>query len=96
MVEWGDPNTGYYVDKSAVAIDGPDQDTSATTYSNDSGVLLHDKARPNDPDLSMKRVVYQEFGELTSGGNGPGGRDITSESWSITWESFTPPTPGAK
>jgi hypothetical protein len=94
IVEWGDDLSGFYVDKSGVQIDGPDQDSIASAYRADQSMIMHDKARPNAIGTSMKRVDFSEWGEVKTGGNGVSGHDETSENWATTWSNLTPPTPG--
>ncbi len=96
IVEWGDDLSGFYVDKSGVSIDGPDQNTTPSSYRADQPMIMHDKARANDIGASMKRIDFSEWGELKGGGNGAAGHDETSENWATTWSNLTPPTPGAK
>jgi hypothetical protein len=96
IVEWGDDLSGFYVDKTGIEVDGPDQDTRPTPYRNDQPFIMHDKAAPNAIGSSMKRIDFSEWGENPTGGNGVTGHDETSENWATTWSNLTPPTPGSK
>ncbi len=84
------------VDKSAVALDGPDSGTSATSYASDARTLV---AQPSTPAAgkSTKRLATEVGHENQSGGgNGILGDDETSENTAATWDSagFGTPTPG--
>ncbi len=96
LIQWGSDITAFHVNKTAVAIDGPDQDTTAGAYRADSAMIMQDSATPNQIGTSMKRVDFTEYGENKAGGNGFGGNDETSENFGITWSAMTAPTPGAK
>ncbi len=81
------------VDKSAQAIDGPDADTTPTSYGSDARTIVAQSAAPN-AGQSTKRIALEAGFEL-SGANGLSGDDETSENTSMTWDTtFTAPTPG--
>ncbi|MBA2541248.1 MAG: lamin tail domain-containing protein [Deltaproteobacteria bacterium] len=81
------------VDKSAVAIDGPDADTTASVYGADARTIAPQAAAPG-AGVSTKRVA-RESAFQSNGGNGLAGEDETSENTSMTFDSaFTAPTPG--
>ncbi len=102
-VVWG--NKGTAVDKSGLAIDGPDADSDASTYQNDTPVANQSVVNAdNDADLdphdngeSAARATL-EAGETLTGGNGITGNDETSENLSLaggSWVSSNAPTPGS-
>lgn len=83
-----------FVDKSGVAIDGPDADTTTTAYGADARTMALQSGIPGNG-LSTKRIALEDGFEST-GGNGIDGADETSENTAMTWDStFTAPTPGA-
>jgi hypothetical protein len=100
---WG--NKGTAVDKSGLAIDGPDADSDVSTYQNDTAVAnqsvvnTDNDADPDPHDFgdSAQRVTL-EVGETLTGGNGITGHDETSENLSIaggSWALHAAPTPGS-
>ncbi len=102
-VVWG--NKGTAVDKSGLAIDGPDAGTEVSTYQNDTVVANQSVVNAdNDADLephdfgdSAQRVTL-EVGEILTGGNGITGHNETSENLSFaggSWASSDAPTPGS-
>ncbi len=84
------------VDKSSVALDGPDTGTTSTTYAADARTMLVQAGTPASA-KSTKRLAT-ETGHETQGGGGNGilGDDETSEDTAATWDSagFGAPTPG--
>ncbi|MBL4637667.1 MAG: lamin tail domain-containing protein [Kofleriaceae bacterium] len=79
-------------DKSGLMVDGPDMDTTPSTYLNDSVAVL----QLTDPvaGLSTKRVLPEGMNEVDMGGNGILGHDETSENIQVTWDStYSAPTP---
>lgn len=79
-VVWGDKEEA--VDKTGVQKDGPDADTDATTYLNDTAITAQISASSSTPHgfgKSMARRSLNEANEKTSGGNGITGHDETSE-----------------
>ncbi len=94
-VVWG--NKAEAVDKSRVAIDGPDADSSTTAYKGDTAALdqdvISDSRHGNDK--SWQRRDYNEGTEETSGGNGVAGHDETSENLGDTFCEERP-TPNAE
>jgi hypothetical protein len=96
IVQYGDSIMGFYVDKSAESVDGPDQDTAPSAYKADTGWMNQDKVPVSqDFNKSIARIDFAEAGEDKAGGNGLVGHDETSETLSITWGAASP-TPGAK
>jgi hypothetical protein len=83
-------------DKTGVAIDGPDPDSTTSTYAPDAHTM------PRFADVttnleSYKRTAAEGRNENGSGGNGITGHDETSENTTETWSragAFTAPTPG--
>ena len=90
---WGDKDEA--VDKTSVATDGPDADADTTAYADDTAIADQDViatgAHPSGS--SFQRGDPTEGTETTSGGNGFGGADETSENLSATWATAAA-TPG--
>ncbi len=91
---WGDKAEA--VDKSGIAVDGPDADAIASAYLDDTPIAGQDIVAPAAHALgdSFQRQDLFEGSETTTGGNGVGGHDETSEDFSNTW-CQGPATPGA-
>lgn len=91
LVVAGSPDVANrLVDKSGLALDGPDADSVATPYRTEAMTLPLQAGAPQ-PGTSR---VKAEAGYQTSGtGNGVAG-DETSEDTSQTWQADTSPTPG--
>ncbi|MDJ0663242.1 MAG: ExeM/NucH family extracellular endonuclease [Acidimicrobiia bacterium] len=91
---WGDKNEA--VDKTDVAIDGPDGDTDTSTYLDDTAVASQDviSADSHAFGLTWQRADLTEGVETRTGGNGATGNNETSEKTSVTWGA-TEPTPNA-
>jgi len=89
IIQWGNPTgtNAFTLKTNGVAIDGPDADTNATAFANDAGPLSNISFTTNY-DL-LVRVSSDETGEATSGGNGLGGDDETTENYSLTWTGHT-------
>lgn len=83
------------VNKSGVAIDGPDADTTGTAYQPDAATLTSQSAAPASG-KSTKRIAPEAGLERQLGtGNGIDGDDETSENTAQTWDTgLNPPTPG--
>lgn len=79
-VMWG-TNTGVRYDKSDVTI-------GSGTYADDTLVISQDAVASAGPGFrhSFRRVDADEGLETTSGGNGIGGDDETSENMDVTWQ----------
>ena len=95
IVVWGDKNEA--VDKTGVEKDGPDADTDASTYLDDTAIE-NQIAVPENPHAageSVSRCSLEEVGEMTTGGNGIIGHDETSEDLATAF-GVTTPTPGAE
>lgn len=84
------------IDKSGVALDGPDADTAPTAYAADARTMPLQPSAPGSA-RSTKRIALEAGHEVQGGaGNGLTGDDETSEDIAATWDTaFTPPTPGA-
>ena len=97
LVLAGQPTAGNgLVDKSAVALDGPDTDSTTSTYSTDARTMTI-QTNPVPSGMSTKRIANETGNEMQNGsGNGLTGDDETSETTSATWDTtFSTPTPGA-
>lgn len=90
---WGDKDEA--VDKTGVAIDGPDADSDPTEYAPDTPITNQDviATGQHSSGQSFQRIDPTEGSELVDGGNGFGGTDETSENLSDTWSTGSP-TPG--
>ncbi len=84
-VLWGDKEEA--VDKTGVAIDGPDPDSTATTYFNDTAIANQDvnSVASHLIGESFTRVDKDEGTETMVSGNGITGHDETSENLSSTF-----------
>lgn len=84
------------VDKSAVALDGPDGDSTTSAYAADARTMTVQGATPNSG-MSTKRIAAETGHEVQSGsGNGITGDDETSEATTTTWDTtYSTPTPGS-
>ncbi|MDX9719723.1 MAG: hypothetical protein RBU37_03185, partial [Myxococcota bacterium] len=87
LVVWG---SGPMVNKGGVSVDGPDGDTTPSSYASDAGTGV--KAADSSSG-SLQRSSILEPGELASGGNGRTGHDESSENWAAAF-SFPPASPG--
>jgi hypothetical protein len=96
LVLVGTPTTANgLVDKSGVALDGPDADSTATAYAADARTLAAQPSAPASAQ-STKRIALEPGNEVQAGaGNGLTGDDETTENTAATWDTtFTAPTPG--
>ena len=92
-VLWGDTNEA--VDKTGVAIDGPDAGTDTTTYLDDTAIASQAIVDTGHAaGSSFQRIDLDEGTEATTGGNGALGHDEMSEDLGQTWD-IAAPTPGA-
>lgn len=91
---WGDKAEA--VDKTAVSVDGPDGDSTPSTYEDDTAIGAQDVISDSAPafDKAWSRIDFSEGTETQSNGNGIEGDDETSENVSTTWAERDP-TPGA-
>lgn len=104
-VVWGSGTITAAVDKSGLAIDGPDADSEASLYKNDTPIANQTvvnadndgNSQPHTAGASAARNA-PETGETLTGGNGITGHDETSENLSFaggSWTLNSTPTPGA-
>jgi uncharacterized protein YdeI (BOF family) len=95
-VVWGDKLEA--VDKTGVAIDGPDADAATSTYLPDTAISAQGISGtggvPHTYGNSIQRKDLNEGAEVKTGGNGAQGHNETSENLSTTWGEQTP-TPNA-
>ncbi|MBD3287316.1 T9SS type A sorting domain-containing protein [candidate division KSB1 bacterium] len=82
------------VDKSGVAIDGPDVGDETSTYLDDTPIASQDVAPSPGEGSSSQRMDLTEGTESKSGGNGLTGHNEMSENLSTTW-MVDAPTPNA-
>ncbi len=83
-----------WVDKSGVSIDGPDDNTDADTYQNDTPKGSQKALASPATGKSYQRDGIVEPDETASGGNGVSGHDETSEDWTQTFAQVSP-SPGS-
>ena len=84
------------VNKSAVAIDGPDADSATGSYATDANTLPTQSA-PGAAKSTKRLALESATVETQAGtGNGVAGHDETSELLGMTWDTtaYTAPTPG--
>jgi hypothetical protein len=84
-VVWGDKAEA--VDKTGVAVDGPDPDSMPTEFLADTPIATQDVTAPDGHAVgsSFTRVDVNEGTETQTGGNGLTGDDETSENLSATF-----------
>ncbi|MGE0546987.1 MAG: lamin tail domain-containing protein [Kofleriaceae bacterium] len=84
-----------YLNKSNVALDGPDAGAATTAYKMEAATMPPPSTTPG-VNVSTKRVKYESGFEVRNGtGNGIAGDDETSENIAQTWDTmYTAPTPG--
>ena len=90
---WG--ATAPRVDKSGVAIDGPDGDATDSVYLADTPSGSQDPMTVHASNEANERIDLNEGTETLTGGNGFTNHDETSENLSTTWAvtaTLTPPT----
>jgi hypothetical protein len=76
-------------------VDGPDEDTVATLYRDDAGLMQPMLVR-DAPTGSYERIAFEGFREIGEGGNGIEGDDETSEDIRATWEQEVDTTPSPR
>jgi len=86
--------SSYWMDKTGVSIDGPDDDTTPSTYQNDLAVSQQKALQAPTDGLSLQRKGISEIGEASSGGNGITGHNESTEDWTQSFAAVTP-SPGA-
>jgi hypothetical protein len=100
MIVGAPASTNLLPSKSGVSQDGPDPDTSPSTYATDANTIKPQAAAPmpitTPPPtqvFSTQRILLEDGHENQgAGGNGQSGDDETSEDTSITWDG-TPAHP---
>jgi hypothetical protein len=82
---WGDKDEA--VDKTGIAIDGPDPDSDPSAYLPDTAIAAQDvgSAGAHGDGSGFVRDDFSEGTQAATGGNGVGGSDQTSENLSVTW-----------
>ena len=86
--------SSFWMDKSGVAIDGPDADSDPSTYQDD-WTKSQQKARSAPTGgLSLQRLSITEIDEVQSGGNGISGHNEATENWQASFTAAEP-TPGS-
>lgn len=90
---WGDNAEG--VDKSGVAVDGPDVDGVVSVYPTETALVDQQVIAAGSHAIgdSFQRIDFGEGAETQTGGSGIQGSDETSEDLSVTW-SQAAATPG--
>ncbi|MEM9553937.1 MAG: lamin tail domain-containing protein [Acidobacteriota bacterium] len=90
---WGD--RAEAVDKTGVAIDGPDGDMATSTYLADTATGSQDvvSSGAHSGGDAYVRTDFTEGNETLTGGNGLTGHDETSEDVSATWTDNTAADP---
>ena len=93
-VLWGDKAEA--VDKTGVSIDGPDPDSTPSTYLPDTAISAQEVVAGGSHPFgeSFERFDFDEGTETSTGGNGINADDETSENLATTWaEPLPPPDP---
>lgn len=86
LLNWGD-DTSVRTDKTGVSLDGPDSDSTESTYLNETDEAAQETI-PNAPhaeDSAFIRSDFSEGTEVQTSGNGWLGQDETSENVGTTW-----------
>ncbi|MCP4709274.1 MAG: lamin tail domain-containing protein, partial [Planctomycetes bacterium] len=91
-VNWGDK--GEAVDKTGIAIDGPDPGTDKSTYKADTKITSQIIVDKHGYGFALGRIDYAEGKQVMTGGNGVGGRNETSENVNNTFSNIVTPSPG--
>lgn len=95
LLNWGD-DVSLWTDKSGISLDGPDSDTTESTYATETGISSQDtiSSAPHAEGFTFARSDFSEGTEKQSASaNGwlPAGPDETSENLSATWASESLP-----
>lgn len=95
MVNLGTPSSSNDIgDKTGVAVDGPDADTTPSTYLPDAFTMPQQFSDPGFG-FSTKREKLEGANEVNAGGNGITGHDETTEDILVTWDTiYVAPDPG--
>ncbi len=97
-VVWGS-SSSVLVDKTGISLDGPDADTTPTPYKADTPggsqkpIPAVDASNGHIFGNAFRREDFNEGTQKTTGGNGVGGRDETSENMDVTWSNTNPASP---
>ncbi len=83
------------VDKTGVSIDGPDADSTPSSYLPDTPISQQLPAPSPVYGFSTHRIDYSEGAQISSGGNGLTGADETSEDLNHTFADSCQPSPNA-
>jgi len=81
------------VDKTGISVDGPDTDSDASAYLDDTPIADQHFGPSPGYGFSLHRIDYGEGSETSTGGNGIDGHDETSENTDTTF-AISLPTPG--
>ena len=88
------PSTLGRVNKTGLAVDGPDVNLDTQAFLNDTPAanqaVLTPAAAPNN---ALRRLSFVELGETSLGGNNVAGDNETSEPWNMTFVTAAP-SPG--
>ena len=91
-VTWGNQSKG--VDKTGIAIDGPDSDSDLSQYLDDTSIDLQSfTATTSTTGKSIQRQFPYEVGETSAGGNGMTGNNETGENLDSAFVEYSV-TPG--
>lgn len=89
IVRWGTPpSSDIMQNKGGVFQDGPDADTSPSTYASDAVSMTSPPIFQFEGTTSVRRAQYEDGFESTAGGNGINGDDETSENIEATFQFF--------
>lgn len=94
-VVWGDKAEA--VDKTGVATDGPDADSTPSSYLDDVSIenqIAVSSDAPHASGESIQRLGVDEINESAMGGNGITGHNEMSEDLALAFQIF-PPSPGS-
>jgi len=95
----GTPQYRYFNIKTGVSVDGPDADSAPSSYAADTPVTSQNFFPPADGTNAhafgnaLRRESFSEGTQRSTGGNGVGGRDETSENMATTWSASNPAAP---
>jgi len=82
-VTWGASSGTSRVDKTGIAVDGPDGDATATPYLPDTPIAAQSAVSAPTSGSSVARISTTESVEVAAGGNGC--VDVATSSRSATW-----------
>lgn len=94
-IPWGiSAFSSYWMDKSGVQIDGPDEGTEVSAYADDKTKSQQQAWTAPGSGMSLQRSGITEIGETLSGGNGLYGHNEATENWKESFVSDNP-SPGS-